>query len=377
MRQLVGALLFFVLLVVVVLPALVVRGCDLLLPRGRAPAEPAAEPVVSLYVNASGRLLELPLEQYVMGVVAAEMPSAFSLEALKAQAVVARTYVLKRLRSLGGAGCDRAEGADICDDPAHGQAWASWAEMRRRWGFWGFFPAYARVRRAVEATRGLVVAYQGQPVDPLYHSTCAGATEDAAWVWGAPQPWLRSVPCSWDRHSPFYQTQVTFSAPDLARLLEGQQPQPPSPASGGSRPAGSAPAAPSGPPAGSAAPLAAGAPHGGASSPAGATAPKLEILGRSPTGRVLKVRVDGRELTGTEVRALLGLRSTRFDISQAAGGGVTFTVMGWGHGVGMCQYGADGMARAGRDFSEIIRYYYSGAEAVAFSSLGWRATAGK
>src|SRR5690606_6870596 len=122
------------------------------------------------------------LEAYVAGVVAAEMPAHFHPEALKAQAVAARTYAVRRLRVLGGGGCPQRPDADVCRDPALQQAFMDAAEGETRWGE-DHERLQARIDEAVAATRGLILVYDGQPIDAVYHSTSGGFTADAADVW--------------------------------------------------------------------------------------------------------------------------------------------------------------------------------------------------
>lgn len=295
----------------VILPTLLVRGCAL------RPARRAG-PTIRLYLSASGRVVRMGLEDYLVGVVAAEMPANFSPEALKAQAVAARTLTVKRLRCLGGRGCSHRDEADICDQPGDGQAWYASADLKRIWG--QHYRAYhQRIARAVAATRGLILLHEGQPIDALYHSTCGGRTEDAANVWGEPIPYLRGVTCGFDQISPRYRSTVSMTRAEAASRL------------------------------GLALPAA-----------AGAGAPfDLRILGRTPAGRVAGISVAGKTMRGEDFRHALGLRSADFTW-KTVGESIVFEVKGYGHRVGMCQYGAEGMARQGANYRQILGHYYSG-----------------
>lgn len=313
-------LALLVLAVVLGIPVFVVRlGGFPGVPRG-GPQLPDLE--VRIWLDRQRELLRLPLEEYVKGVVAAEMPASLHPEALKAQAVAARTYAVRRMRAFGGPGCPTYPEADVCSDPAVGQAYATPQELRRRWGPLGYFYHWQRIESAVEATRGLILTYGGTPIDAVYHSTSGGRTEDAVAVWGTSVPYLVSVPSPYEDRSPRLEQTVRLSLDELAARL-------------GLDPARVAEAARAG--------------------------RLLEQVERSPGGRVLRLRVAGSELTGAEVRQILGLNSTLFtwDVS---GGAVTFHVRGYGHGVGLSQYGADGFARRGADFRAILRHYYPGAE---------------
>ncbi len=292
-------------------------------------AEPApgearypTNPTVEVFISRTQQVSALPLEEYVVGVVAAEMPTTFGLEALKAQAVLARTYAVAKLRQFGGSGTTAAPDADISDNPDFDQAWIDNDQMRDRWGFLGYWLNRGKIEEAVEATRGLVVTYEGGLIEAVYHSTSGGKTEDAADVWGNPFPYLLSVPSPYEEHSPYSLTRHHFSWARLGQLVGV-----------------------------SGALLAASSEN-----PA---IPAVEITSLTGTGRVARATVGGREFTGRDIRQLLNLPSTWWEIEENADG-VTFWVRGFGHGVGMSQYGADGMADQGYSFREIISHYYPG-----------------
>ncbi len=271
----------------------------------------------------TGARLQLPLEEYVKGVVAAEMPAEFQGEALKAQALLARTYAVKRLRQFGGPGLEKDAEADLSSDPASGQAWIDQAGMRRKWGLLNYYRYWPKISAAVEATRGLIVTYQGEVADALYHSTCGGHTEAAADVWGQAVPYLTGVPCPYCTSSPHYHSEVAIPVRQLAQRLGV---------------------------AGDALP---------ALSTKGAEA--VRTLAQTAAGRVKEIKIGNLTMKGTDLRARIGLPSTWFTW-QVDGDRIRFDVRGWGHGVGMCQYGAEGMAKEGRSFSDIIRYYLPGTE---------------
>jgi len=275
--------------------------------------------VVTLYLARSRQVVRLGLEDYLAGVVAAEMPARFSLEALKAQAVAARTLAVRRLRCFGGRGCRHYARADICDQPGDGQAWLSEAALKRNWG-WSYNRLRGQINCAVMDTKGLVLLYDHRPIDAAYHSTCGGATEDAAEVWHQSIPYLTSVTCGFDRFSPRFSTRVRFSQNEVVRRLGfGQR--------------------------------SAGKQDGAVLDP--------HILGRNASGRVTKVLAAGKVFTGSAFRTALGLRSTNFSW-EVQGRDLVFTVIGYGHGVGLCQYGAEGMARKGASYLQILHHYYHG-----------------
>ncbi|MFO8059690.1 MAG: stage II sporulation protein D [Bacillota bacterium] len=279
-------------------------------------------PTVEVFVSRRQEISVLTLEEYVVGVVAAEMPANFHLEALKAQAVLARTYAVAKLRQFGGSGTAASPEADISDNPDFDQAWIDSEQMRDRWGFLGYWLNRAKIEEAVEATRGLVVTHEGDLIEAVYHSTSGGRTEDASDVWGNAFPYLPSVPSPHEDHSPYFLTQHRFSWDRLAQLVGV-----------------------------SGALLAASSEN-----PA---IPAIEVTVLTGTGRVAQVTVGGREFSGRDIRGLLNLPSTWWEIEEDVDG-VTFWVRGFGHGVGMSQYGADGMAEEGYSFREIISHYYPG-----------------
>ncbi|MGI5838817.1 MAG: stage II sporulation protein D [bacterium] len=318
-----GCLVLFLLLVIIIVPSVLVRGCDFRV-REYGPSEPPAGAVtINVYDAERDEVLEMELEKYLEGVVAGEMPVLFHTEALKAQAIAARTYAVRKMRRFGGAGDDRNLAADISSDPARDQAWLSEAAMKERWGVLKYYRYRNKIRAAVQATAGLILLYQGEPITPAYHSTCGGVTENSEDVWTYEVPYLRSVRCDYDTHSSYYRRTVSMSHAAFAEKI------------------------------------------GAASATAGAAASEitkqLEALERSSTGRLKQVRVGDKIYRGLEFRMQLGLPSSHLTWNTTESG-IEFKVQGYGHGVGMCQYGADGMAKAGKKAEEILRHYFTGAE---------------
>jgi stage II sporulation protein D len=302
---------------------LALRGCGLVrAPRG--PGRAGADPVVAVLVTSSGKVVKLPLEEYVRGVVAAEVPALFHPEALKAQAVLARTLAVRRMRAFGGAGLEGGAEADLSDDATKGQAWMADAQLKARWGQSDFRRYWERVAAAVAATKGLIATYQGAPIDPVYHSTCGGRTENAEEVWTAVVPYLRSVICPADGHARDYTRLAEFTFAELEARFGA----------------------------------AAGSLRAATKVRARAV---VEVIRRSSTGRATLVRVGERTVTGSEFRRVLGLRSTLLTV-VLGDGRVTITTTGYGHGVGLCQYGADGLAKRGETFGQILSHYYQGVE---------------
>lgn len=302
--------------------------------------EPAVRTDVRLYRHQTGEIINLTLEDYVVGVVAAEMPANFHPEALKAQAVCARTYMLKRLVA-GGVANSPHPGADVSDDPRQGQGWVSREELRERWTTWDYYRNYYKIKRAVDATEGLVLTFEDQLIDPLYHSSCGGATENSEDVWKFRVPYLRSVTCPYCT-DPYPAERRTFTLEDVDEALGTDL------AAVAVAAAAAAAEVPTG--------AGGGTPHTKA---ANAAVPLIEVLEYTSTGRPKLLSFNGRTVTATTVRERLGLRSTNFT-PAIEGGQLILETSGHGHGVGLCQYGTRGLAEAGHGFRDILEHYYTG-----------------
>lgn len=320
--------LFAVILVVICLPAAAVgfgRHAHRAVPDEYTTEDEATETEdngkqITVFLAHERRTATTMLEDYLVGVVMAEMPASFEMEALKAQAVVARTYTIRRMRSMGGSGCSQSsEHADICTDSTHCQAWLNPDEEHPWWPEGKNEEYLARIKQAVYETRGEVATFQGQLIDAVYHSTCGGQTELSSAVWrGGAVPYLQSIQCPYCHHSPTYRQEIFVSFTGIASAL-GQDLA--IPAAGDSLP--------------------------------------LQIKETTPGGRVAALQLSGVSLAGTEVRRLLELPSTAFTW-ESRDEGLLFLTQGHGHGVGLCQYGADGAAAQGKEYREIIDFYYPG-----------------
>lgn len=288
-----------------------------------------AGPTLTLWDVKEQELLELPLEEYLVGVVAAEMPAQFPLEALKAQAIAARTFALRAL--VSGVKIPEAPRASLSSDFRTGQAWQSQEELKKKWGFLLYQWNICRIRKAVSETRGVVIIHDGQLIFPAFHSTSGGRTEDSENYWATALPYLRSVESPYEEDSPYWRTTVTIPiASALARLSAS------SPHASGSAGTGT-----------------------GRGAAVGSGTVRVQVVGRYPSGRVRLLQLNGHYYTGREVREALGLPSSWFEV-EAQGSILRFEVRGYGHGVGLSQYGAAGMARRGANFQQILTHYYQG-----------------
>ena len=316
MKKIIGVALILVV-VLFALPFVVRQAQD----TGQDPQPTAQEEAAlpdsghTLRVKGSdGQVTEMDLNQYLWGVVAAEMPASFSQEALKAQAVAARTYALNK-----GPSSNHPD-ADLCTDSACCQGWLSPEGRKAKWGD-SWQPLEERVEQAVQDTCAQVLTYEGELIEVLYHAASGGQTEDAAEVFSHSVPYLRSVDSPGEESYEGYAVEQRFSLEEAAELLLAAFPD--------------------------------------CGVEAAALPSQLELISLSETGRVKEMRVGNQTVQGREVRAALGLRSTLFTW-ETVGDTLIFRVRGYGHGVGMSQAGARAMAAAGSDCAEILAHYYPG-----------------
>lgn len=269
--------------------------------------QPPVENGVAVLLE-DGSVCHMELDAYLTGVLLAEMPASFESEALKAQAVVARTYTLKN---------EKHTKAAVCTDSACCQAYCSEEVYLES----GSSEDLEKIRSAVEATKDLVLTYEGQLIDATYFSCSGGRTEDALAVWGTDVPYLQAVDSPGEEGAEHYMDTVQFTAREFARKLGRDLP--------------------------------------------GNASGWLGQVTYTDGGGVDILTICGQSYTGAQLRQLLGLRSTAF-IMTAVGDTITVTTKGFGHRVGMSQYGADAMAVAGSSCAEILAHYYPGTELVNY-----------
>lgn len=266
-----------------------------------------------------GTVSKLSLEEYLIGVVAAEMPAEFELEALKAQAVAARTYAAKRLSQVPLPD----PGYDV-DTTVKTQAWLANKQLRSKWGFVGYWRYRTRIAKAVESTRGQVLVANGEYIDAFFHSSSGRKpTERPEEVWSEARSYLQNV-ASGEENPERFVKKITFSVQELAQKLS--LPQVPT-ASGSA---------------------------------------DVKVISRTATGRVRTLALFGRPYAATQLRTLLGLGSTDIEWSVAPGQ-ITFTTYGNGHAVGMSQYGANDLARKGKGYEEILAHFYPGTKILTLA----------
>ncbi|MGZ7446169.1 stage II sporulation protein D, partial [Paenibacillus sp. TH7-28] len=298
---------------------------------GEAPAPLADDTPVRVYLSRTGAVETVPLEQYVTGVIAAEMPADFELAALKAQAIAARTFIVRRLAAGDTSGVPAGD-ADVTDTVGH-QVYLSRSALNG-WKTNGKAEQLAKLQEAVRQTQGIVMTYRGEPITASFFSSSGGYTENSEEYWSLKIPYLRSVPSPWDASiNPKNRETVSMSVTELFSKLGQEMPEDVKAVFGSS----------------------------GKSRQVSASRKSVpfKVLSWTSGRRVKEVRIGGKEYTGRELREKLNLRSSQFTMTLDADK-VKITTYGYGHGVGMSQWGANGMAKQGFTATQILKHYYTG-----------------
>ncbi len=265
---------------------------------------------VSVFMTAENKSEQLEMRDYIIGVVASEVPASYETEAIKAQALVAVTYTVYRQQQGSDPSMDYAV---ISDDSSKHQGYISKEEMKKKWGE-AFDAYYEKICSCVDSVLDEIITCSGEPIMAAYHAMSPGRTESAANVWGKDVSYLQCVDSHWDEDSTRFESQAVFSREEIAELV-GEE----------------------------------------------VSEVYIKTNKVSETGTVLEIDICGEILSGTQVRDLLGLRSPVFTVEKD-GDEYVFSVKGYGHGVGMSQNGANCMAQNGYDYKEIISHYYKDTE---------------
>jgi len=273
---------------------------------------------ITVYNVNEDKVMEMDLEEYLCGVICAEMPASFPYEALKAQAVAARTYIVKRCENSTFS--NEHKGAMVCTSSAHCNAWLSKEERMSKWNKSEAEGNWNKIVSAVNDTSGEIMTYDGAPITAVFYAISSGKTENAEDVWGGNVPYLQSAESPYDAQAPGYSSTAAFSKEEFKNIILS---------------------------AGKGADL--------------STSPKnwYKNENRSEGGAVLSCNIGGAIFKGTEIRSLFSLRSHNFTLSYSDGT-FTFNVKGYGHGVGMSQWGAKYYAEEGKNYKDILKIYYSG-----------------
>lgn len=261
-----------------------------------------------LLLSESKEIITLSADEYIFGVLAAEMPALYHEEALKAQAVAAFSFALRKKAEIN------TLDYDISDDHTVHQAFISEEEMREKWGE-NADEYMKKLRAVISEVSGLVLTYEGETALTVYHSVSAGETESAENVWGQAIPYLVSVDSSADVLAKNYIKTFEFTAEDLTEKLKGL------------------------------------------CSCEGDSAKWFGSKKTTPSGTVISIEICNTEISGAKLREALGLTSAVFEV-KLSDDKFIFTCKGYGHGVGMSQHGANAMAKLGSDFGEILYHYY-------------------
>ena len=274
---------------------------------------------IKLLHKDENKIEEIDLDEYLYGVVSAEMPASFEEEALKAQAVVARTYTIYKIVNNDG----KHGEADICDDSTCCQAWISEQDRKDRWDEDEKEENWNKIVNAVNSTQGKIVTYNGEPINAFFHSNSGGTTEAPIEVWGGSgYPYLQSVATAGEDAYSQYSSEAEFTEAEFEEKIkelhsdfeidfEDEN--------------------------------------------------CIKIEEYTEGNRVKTIKIGNLELSGVEVRNIFGLRSANFTVT-IEDNKIKFEVIGYGHGVGMSQTGADSLAKEGKTYEEIIHHYYTGVE---------------
>lgn len=273
---------------------------------------------ISVYDAESGEVLVLKMRDYLIGSLAAEMPASYHEEALKAQALACFTYAVRTIQEEKKNPTEALQGADLSNDSRVHQAYIGLEQMKERWGD-DFSKNYDKLATVVDSVSNKLIVYEDEPIVAVFHAISSGRTERAENIWGGePYPYLDSVQSEGDVLALQFSTTTIFTEKQFAEIAKKIN---------------------------------------------GVTLPEkaADWLGEielSETGTVLSCEIGGKKLTGTQVRECFSLRSPTFSLEHDGDGSFSFTVSGYGHGVGMSQYGADYMARQGSSYEDIIHHYY-------------------
>lgn len=272
---------------------------------------------INLLHRDTGEVEQIDLDTYLYGVVASEMPATFELEALKAQAVVARTYTIYQIKNGS-----KHENADVCDSSYCCQAWISKENRMARWEEDKAEEYWNKILEAVNTTKGKIIFYEGEPINALFHSNSGGSTEISLNVWGGNFPYFQTVETSGEESYSSYSSEVEISKDDLIKKMLERYSDFKIDFSDNNC---------------------------------------INIEEYTSSGRISKISIGNKQISGVEARSIFGLKSAKFNF-EILENSIKFSVLGYGHGVGLSQCGSDVLAKNGKNYEEIIRYYYKDVE---------------
>lgn len=275
-------------------------------------------PIISVYNHKLGKIQSMNMEEYLYGVLAGEMSYKFDIEALKAQAVAARTYVVYKQEHKDNS---KHKNAIVCTDFKHCQEYKSYKELETVNGKQWMKDSYSKIKQAVDSTKGQIITYENEAILPLYFSTSAGKTENSEEVFSTKYPYLKSVESPYDKISPKYTSNLKITNNEFVDYLKKS--------------------------------------YGDILLTSNDLNNQIKITQLSKGGAVEKIKVGNKEIKGTDIRRIFNLNSANFKLNFETNC-IDFIVSGYGHGVGMSQWGAEGMAQEGFKYYDILSHYYSG-----------------
>ena len=280
-------------------------------------------PVITIYNTKLGKNQDMDIEEYLYGVLAGEMPSEFEIEALKAQAVAARTFVMYK-QNQGVS--KKHPKAIVCTDYSDCQEYKSYEELKSIKGEEWMKESYPKIQQAVDETKGHIVTYKEDPILTLYFSTSGGKTENSEEVFTAQYPYLQSVESPYDElYSPKYESTLDITNQEFVNYIKKRD--------------------------------------SNINLYASKLSSQVKILKRSEGESVETIKIGNKEMSGRDIRSIFNLNSSNFDIKFNKES-VIFEVKGYGHGVGMSQWGAQGMAKEDYKYYEILQHYYTDTEII-------------
>jgi stage II sporulation protein D len=285
---------------------------------------------IKVFVKKTNKIVEMKFEDYIAGVIAAEMPVKFDVEALKAQAVTARTYAAAKMFQNGGNGCVRHPGADVCSD-IHCQAWVSKADRFKSWKSSEVVSNWAKITDAVNSTKGQVISFKGSLASGVkYFSTSDGKTESSIFAFGYSAPYLVSVDSPYEEKAPNFKSSIAMSKDEFLKKIKSLDAK--------------------------------------NTINIKNISSQIKILSWTDGGRVKQIKIGNKVFSGVDIRWAMNLKSADFNIIIDKTN-VNFNVKGYGHGVGMSQWGANEMGKRGYKYDKIIKHYFTGTEILTMNAV--------
>ncbi|MBP1926794.1 stage II sporulation protein D [Sedimentibacter acidaminivorans] len=277
--------------------------------------------LIKVYNLKTNEVIVIDFEEYLKGVVASEMPAEFNIEALKAQAVTARTYLLYKIKKFPNGQPEHLD-APVCTG-THCQVWNSKDDLIAQHENGWYDKYWGKIEEAVNSTRGQILTYENKIIEPLFHSTSGGRTENSEDVFSTSVPYLRSVESPYENNAPKLHDSAKIPISDFIIKLKSV--------------------------------------YGDLNITPNNLKEKIQLGSVSEGGKIKSLIIDNQEISGREIRSLFSLNSTNFSFIQS-GNQIEIVTTGYGHGVGMSQWGASGMADEGYNYKEILKHYYTNVE---------------